>query len=43
MPQQEHNEIAGNPDLKKIFVTWEKLPEALKQGILSMIEAAVKK
>ena len=38
--QQEHNEIAGNPDLKKIFEAWEKLPEAMKQGILLMIESA---
>lgn len=45
--QQEHNrsttELTENQDLKKIIDAWQNLPEAMKQGILAMIEAVVKK
>ncbi|HCE42757.1 MAG TPA: hypothetical protein DET40_04350 [Lentisphaeria bacterium] len=45
--QQEHNrnitELPENHDLKKINETWKDLPEAMKMGIMAMIEAAVKK
>ncbi|MFZ2657440.1 MAG: hypothetical protein WAX69_21070 [Victivallales bacterium] len=45
--QQEHNrsitEMPENQDLKKVFDAWKNLPEAMKQGILAMIAAAVKK
>ena len=44
--QQEHNrnitELPKNQDLKMIFEAWEKLPEAIRKGILAIIEAATK-
>jgi len=44
--QQEHNrnitELTENEDLKKIIEAWGNLPEALRQGILAMIEAVSK-
>jgi len=45
--QQEHyrniTELLKNPDLKRIIETWQDLPEAMKQGIMAMVEAVVKK
>ncbi|HBC89321.1 MAG TPA: hypothetical protein DCZ94_20460 [Lentisphaeria bacterium] len=45
--QQEHNrnitELPENKDLKRIYEVWDNLPEAMRQGILAMIEAAIKK
>lgn len=44
--QQEHNrsitELTENQELKMIFESWEKLPEAIRKGILAIIEAAAK-
>jgi hypothetical protein len=44
--QREHyrsiTELPENQDLKKIIDAWQNLPEAMKQGILTMVEVTTK-